>query len=777
MNPTSLLAKFVVQRRGVVCVLLASLTLVAIQGFFVSTAPTDLFVRGDNEPAVQPPPAFLVIESPRVFTTQNMRAIRAAINAVDTEPVVARTTWLADVPEFKDHAGMLARFWPYELPDYFKLGRVLPAPTDSVDWKAVRQKSLQNPLAAEQLVSADGEMLLVILEYTTERPFELSAEESYRAHYEDLIQVARTAAATELAGREIEPGEVEPLLESAELSISMTGSIPLFFDNRRSMAVNQLKFQIIGYTLAGIIAALLFRGVVPIVIVGLAPFFSVIWSIGLLRLCDQPPNALTTPILPVLIAMVGLTDGVHLMTHIRRKRAQGDSPIQAARSAIREVGAACFLTSLTTAIGFGSLVLADSSFVQSFGLACAVAVLLTFVAVVTVIPIACTLPIAKNIHAGHEHDLVGKGLHHFDWLINAVLRHKLPVAIGGVLLTIALCVGSAFMQPDHSVNRAVPTWSPAKATLFRVDEKLGGVNHVRVFVRWKDGDPDWPELVAALQSVEAVIARHNEFSKPFSLLNLLRLKPGDESTLAQNLPPDSLPGGVLKNFVDKNRRLAHLTVRIRSTGIAQYQPVLKQVEGDLKQLSEKHPQLEFELGGDAIVHSRGLLNVVMNLVVSLGAASIIIFIIMTLVYRSLVIGLVTIVPNLFPLAATGVLLVLFDWPLDISAVCAFTVCLGIAVDDTIHFLSRYQQELAADETADVNAAICRTFHKVGVALIMTTVVMVIGFATIITSDLPGQQTFGAMCCCTIAAALFGDMIILPALLALFVGRKSGANAR
>lgn len=760
-NLTSLLAKFVVQRRGVVYWLLLGLTAATIQGFFVSTAPTDLFVRGDNEPSLKPPPAFLVFESPDLFTAERLAAVQAVVKATDELPEVAKTLWLSDVPKMS-MLGVASPLLPLN-------------DIEAVDWRVVRDEVLENPLAAGLFVSEDGQMMIVVLDYS-ENPFDFTTEAQYQAHYEKLITQARRAAAENISGEPLKnEGEVNAALTNADLTISITGPAPLFFDNRRSMQANQIKFQIIGYALAGIIAALLFRGIIPIAIVGLAPFFSVIWSIGLLRLCNQPPNALTTPILPVLIAMVGLTDGVHLMTHIRRKRAEGFSPLQAARSAIREVGAACFLTSLTTAIGFGSLMLADSDFVQSFGLACAVAVSLTFVAVVTVIPLATTLPIARNIHAGHENDLVGKGLHYFDWLIEGVLKKKRVVAVAGVLLTVALCGVSCFMQPDHSVNRAVPTWSPAKAALFRVDEKMGGVSYARIFVRWKEGISNTsPEIVKALQDVEKLVLDNDKFSKPLSMLNVLRMTPGGEETLPGKIGLLNLaPKSELQRFVDRERRVAFLTVAIQSTGIAQYQPIFLGIESELAELNKKYPDLTLSLGGDAVVHGRGLYRVVMNLVVSLGAASVIIFIIMTIVYRSITIGLVTIVPNLFPLAATGALLVIVDWPLDISSVCAFTVCLGIAVDDTIHFLSRYQQELEKDPAKNVEAAIRRTFHKVGVALIMTTVVMVIGFATIISSDLPGQQTFGAMCCCTIAAALFGDMLILPALLAWFVRPPSG----
>lgn len=753
MPLTSRLAEFVVGRRFVVGIGLLLLTVVAGVGMLRPASPKDYLVREDDQPQFDPPPFILAFTGDDLFSRRQLEAIRSAIAAVRNEPVVERVVWPGDVPT------KLA----------FGSPPILPA-TDSgpFDASELRQRATQHPLAAEQLISSDGDMWLAIVTYQQMNWVGVDPGD-FDAYSTDLLHAAEKGAAASLGLSTDANEDLAATLKKEGLSIEMTGPGPLFFDARRAMDANEIKFQLIGYSLAGLIAAFLFRGIVPIAVVGLAPFMSVLWSVGLLRLFNQPLNALTSPILPVLIAMVGLTDGVHLMTHIRRSRAAGASPAEAAMSAIQTVGAACFLTSLTTAIGFGSLVLADSEFVQSFGIACAVAVSLTFVAVVTVIPLATLLPIAKNIHAGHENDIVGHGLTRFDGMIAFVLRHKRATALLGILITVGLCAVASQMRPDHSVNRSVPNWSPAKATLARVDQAMGGISYARVFVSARGEESvDKDQLVAALADVEQAVVAEEAFSRPMSLLNVLPLIMGDDSALGLKFSLLKLaPAELLSTIWNSESQTAILSMRVQSTGIARYQPLFIQLEEQLKELDAKYPQFEFKLSGDAVVHGRDLYRVVMNLVVSLGAASVIIFLVITLVYRSLRIGLITLTPNIFPLAATGALLVLLQWPLDLSAVCAFTVCLGIAVDDTIHFLSRFQQELSADEKRDINAAIVRTFHKVGVALIMTTVIMVVGFATIITSDLPGQQTFGAMCCCTIAAALLGDMIILPALLAWF----------
>ena len=167
-------------------------------------------------------------------------------------------------------------------------------------------------------------------------------------------------------------------------------------------------------------------------------------------------------------------------------------------------------------------------------------------------------------------------------------------------------------------------------------------------------------------------------------------------------------------------------------------------------------------------------QIVVDLVTSLGTASLIIFVVLSIAYHSLRIGLISIIPNLFPLAVAGTFLVVSGQNLEIVMVCAFTCCLGIAVDDTIHFLTRYLEERKNEP--DEELAIRKAFAGVGTALIMTTIVLVCGFMTVQTSETREHRIFAAMGAITVAAALFGDLIFLPAILSRFNRRKASDKA-
>ncbi|HYW79104.1 MAG TPA: efflux RND transporter permease subunit [Thermoguttaceae bacterium] len=156
---------------------------------------------------------------------------------------------------------------------------------------------------------------------------------------------------------------------------------------------------------------------------------------------------------------------------------------------------------------------------------------------------------------------------------------------------------------------------------------------------------------------------------------------------------------------------------------------------------------------------------VRDLTWSLALAAGVIFVVLSVAYRSIRIGLISVIPNLLPLAATATIRAMWDTSLDIASACALVICLGIAVDDTIHFLTRFRHE--RETGLDIAASIRRTYATVGNALVMTTVVMMAGFGTVLTSQLPTHRSFAAMGCITLGVALLADLIILPSLLLCF----------
>jgi predicted RND superfamily exporter protein len=747
---TALLARFVTSHRLLVTFLLIGITAFASYGFFSRRTPT---IDTEGTPKERRTPrvqlvndefgfsrtdCLLVIEVEDLYTRDTIVTLRAMVDRLEDLPYIGNIVWADRVP-ILNLFGLAEPLFP-------------PADGSSDRFRAARQRAEAHPLVHSQLISADSHTLLMLV------TFEWIHVIDDAQVTDELLKIARHEVA-DLPGTRIR----------------LTGPVPLYLGFQQALDRNQTTFYLIGFGLDTVLAMILFRGFSAVFIVAFAPILGVFWTLGIINFTDGLGNPLTITVLPVLLAMIGLTDGIHIMVHVRRQRAAGKEPREAARSAIEQVGLACALTSLTTAVGFASLMLAKNSFVSEFGQSCAMGVVITFLAVVTVIPLLTCTRLGKNIHIGQERDLIGRGMQRASGFMDWVLRWSRPVTIVGVVLTLLMASTLMSLRPDDLAKDSQPAGSEVYQAMAHCDEAFGGIEFAQVIVTWNDHvEATSPGILEAVVAAENTIAAEPLLKNPLSLHSLLSSFPqqGDDAQRQMTFLP-LLPPPIRDNFYNAEHQQTVITMRVADLGVARYYPVFERLKEQLKKLDADYPDFEFTLSGNPVERSGNLYQIVMDLVTSLGTASVIIFIVLTLVYRSLRIGLVTVIPNMFPLMFTGAVLALTGSPLNVAAVCAFTVCLGIAVDDTIHFMTRYHVERDAGYAVD--EALKRSFTSVGTVLVMTTLILVAGTSTVLLSDLAGHRSFAMMAICTIGSALVGDLVILPAMLSWFRGKEDDGD--
>lgn len=709
----------------------------------VASDPSDtLREKGFSAPPRRQPPdvspvqvtggdVILVAESESFFTPEGSTAIRQVVRDLEALPQVTSVMWMERAPPLN----------LFGLPE-----PILPKASASQGlFDAAKEAALSHPLIAGQLLSSDAKTILLMI----------NLDWLFVMDDSDCTDALRDTA-TRVALEQNQP----------DMKFSVTGGVPIRLSRATSNRRNEKKYQAIGYSIAIAIAFVLFRGLSSVLIVALAPTFGVFWTLGLLHLLGYDDNPFNSVIVPVLLCMVGFTDGVHMMVQIRKNRAAGMRPRDAARRSISEVGLACWLTSLTTAIGFGSLGLAHHEVVREFGYSCTIGVLMTFISVITIIPLASASRIGKHVHKGYGQNLVDQNLSKISILIDLVLRHAKAMSLIAILITATLAAFTLKLTPDERLTSSLGTGSEAARALSHVDQAFGGMETAQVDIRWHvDVNENDGEIGEVIQKVHEVLVSENKIGSPLSLHSLVEALPGegllrDRLSMAELLPPP-----LKRAYYSPESRYSRVGFRIQDLGIASYGPVFERIEEELKLIEENHPYFRIQIAGNAIWRWQNLYQIVVDLAFSLGTASLIIFGVLTLVYRSLRLGLISIIPNLFPLASTGFLLWAVGQNLEIVSVCAFTVCLGIAVDDTIHFLTRYREE--QKQSQDQTEVIRKSFIGVGTALIMTTIVLVIGFSTALFSDSRDHQIFAMMGVLTISTALLGDLLFLPALLLKF----------
>ncbi|MCC9598954.1 MMPL family transporter [Stieleria sp. JC731] len=680
----------------------------------------------------------LIVQCDDFFTPKGSEAILAMVDRLRSLDVVSSLFWMDDTP-------------PINL--FALRDAVIPKPSSSKhQFDRARSRALNHPLIAGQLLSEDGKTLLLLMKLDW-----LFVEDDNTA----IDKIQQTAVDT--AANYPDLG----------LQIQVAGRVPTTMAILEARDQNQKRFVWIALGMVTLMAIILFRGFASVVIVAAPPIIGVYWALGSLPLLDLQDNPFNEIVTPVLIGMVGFTDSIHLFLDIRRLRNQGLSPRDAAKRGIERVGMACFLTSLTTAIGLGSLALAQNEVVQEFGLSCVVGVCLSFLAVMIIIPFACASRLGNRVQLTSKENVIDRNLAKIGPVIEWSMRHYRMMGSIAIGSTIALLLISLQMNPDQRVAMLLPNDAPALVAMATLDEAMGGTEPATVQIQWnndvKDGSDEIREVIAQAQQL---LDREELIGSPVSLQRFIDVLPGDPDASARLSIAELLPPPLKHAFYKPDDRSAVVRFKIRDVGIAAYAPVFKRIDEGLDAIAAEHQAFDLRLSGRPINRWKNLYQVVLDLVYSLGSASIIIFVVLTIAFRSIRLGLIAIVPNTFPLAFTGACFYWMGQSLEIAAVCAFTVCLGIAVDDTIHFLSRYREDAQQMNQRD---AIRSAFVSTGSALIMTTVILVLGISSVLISGMREQRIFAVITCLTIGSALFGDLLLLPPLLAWF-GRSKAIEA-
>jgi predicted RND superfamily exporter protein len=553
--------------------------------------------------------------------------------------------------------------------------------------------------------------------------------------------------------------------KKGHLQIRLTGALIVQAESVRLVQSDTNRLTAVATVLSVLIALLIFRRLDLTFIVCAAPSAGVLWTLGALGLVGEKINVINT-VLPVLVLTVGFTDAVHLVIHLRQGLEQGRTPTEATGAAVRQLVFPCFLTSLTTAIGFGSLVLTGNEVIQRFGLSCAAGTVFAFLAVLSVVPLlGSTRLVKRSIKHTPEQTRSITGV----WLgsmITGVLQHRWLLTTIGIALTLLLAITVTELQPNTQLAETLPDQSEAKIALQRLDAQFGGCHSAYIVVDWPASQNAYSQQVQrTIAAAEEVCRDQKSLHHALSIATIARSVPGADHRL--------IPAESARLFIRPELQRAIIITRFRDRGSAFDKITFGELRRKLRELERQFPGYRFHLTGTSVVIAQDLHRVTEDLATSLGFAALTIFGVLTLAFRSFRLGLICLNPNCFPMLLAACVLVWTGEPLRIASVVVFSIFLGIAVDDTIHAVSRFSQELRTD--GDVNAAIQRSFLAVGRALLITTVVLLVAFGSVWMGQLPHNRTFAWLGCTAISAALVGDLVFLPAMLACFMGGEPSKN--
>jgi uncharacterized protein len=624
---------------------------------------------------------------------------------------------------------------------------VIPSDLTTADMGALKAALTGDPTVSGTLLSKDGTIAVFVIGLDRRR----RNLDQTRAIIRAIAKTASEAAA--------------PL----GLRTSLTGVPVMRVEIIGALKRNQNVFVAAGLLLGLAVAWLFFGRLRHVAIVGLPSVVATLWLYGFMWAIGQDFNSLTN-VVPALVVVLCLADSLHLLFAILRQRDAGSAVREAIEAATREVGPACVLTSLTTALAMASLVLVPEPFISGFGVVAAAGAILAYVATMTIVPPLAVLLLhggdaGPDRRAGAR--LVQASIRAAsDGVIRFVLKRPRTIGGAGGLLVIVLVGLHAFNASHFIYSDYLPGSNPALKAMRAVEEKLAGTSMLGILLEWPPGQgPLSAEGLALIRRAHAILASEPRIRHVWSLDaiadQLGHAGAGREAVLDYL---KKIQAGLERRVISTADRSALVTGQLVELDAAALLPMLSRLEDRIAELRARNPAVEMSLTGFAAVSARALRRIIMQLNRSLLLTIIAVVGLIGLALRSLKVCAIIILPNLLPIAAAGALLYVTGLGLRLTSVVAFTIGFGIAVDSTIHVLLHHRAASASHD--DPEEALRQSLSAVGPVLMVGTLVLACGFGATMLSDIPIMRLFGRVSVLILSVALAGDMLLLPAMLRL-----------
>ncbi|MGB7344478.1 MAG: efflux RND transporter permease subunit [Pirellulaceae bacterium] len=609
--------------------------------------------------------------------------------------------------------------------------RVFPKEIDSSDVVKIRQYAAEHPFLHDHLISADHKWARIIVQ--------IDSQIETDALHETVFKIKSVAKRS---------------FENTGATVYVTGLPAVQWEIKQSLVRDQRLF-ISGGILAGfLLSYLIFRSWQSVLIVLAGPVVGAVATFGFMAVWGEAINPLNVVVIPMALT-IALTDSVHLQMQIQRLRQSGMSQVDAIVQTMQEVGPACVLTSLTTMVGFGSLATAKLLTIQRFGIVCGVSVALSLLAVLVIVP-----ALAMVLGRFNSSQTVGATQLKIDGVFGrigrfAVDRRHLITAVS-IVVMLAMMWASSLLKPRISMAEGLPLASDAQQAVAVADASFGGTLPLTIAASWDPKNPpEGPAILAATNEVAKLVEREALFATPLSFLDLIQSLPRQSASELK-----FVPGEYVKQFVDASKGQSFISTWVPDAGSDRLAPRLTWLDSQLDSLNKKNSDIQYSYNRRDFepIHLGGTL--IRDLAFSLLTAALLCTLIVAIGFRSWRLGLIALLPNCLPLLATACLMVFVGIPLQLTSVTVFAIALGVAVDDTIHVLRRYQ--LSGDGEPD--SRVIEALVHVGRPICLTTVILVVGLSVVLLSRIPAMHQFGALFIASLFWALLGDLVLLPAML-------------
>jgi len=696
-----------------------------------------------------------------------MRKIDSLTRALQKEvPFVDQVTSLTNV-EFME-----------SIPDGIKIYDLLEDfPINQQALLAVRDKVLAKPMYVGGLVSRDAQYAAISIEMlksSIDSPDEIRLDPEGGDGLDNLYP--------QVTGEKIDEILARP--EYAGIEFFHAGDVPFNAAYNRIIEKEVPYLMTISFLVVGALLFYFFRrpiGVLgPLAVVNVA----LAVAVGFMGALDWKIDFMFG-MLPNLLIAVGVADAVHIISEFTAYHAQFGDRREAVRRTMYLVGTPCLLTSLTTAVGFLAMSISPIKSIAHMATYCAVGVLAAFLFTVTLLIVFLSIGHRVPQHALTDAERSrSKGGQAMRRVLHAVarfdLRHRVPILVVSIAICLFSTVGLFKLRVDSNFLTELSTKVPIRVVTQFVDETMGGtIGLVYLFdTKTPDGIME-PSLLHEIEQLQEQADQHTDMvQKTYSIVDILKdlnqsfhegdpahyVLPDSRELIAQYLLIYSMSGGEeAEDYVSSDYSRASLVVRTKMVETSRIAKLERSLHRFLN--TESLDGSSVQITGIGALWLRLVEYITQSQIRGIILAFTVISAMMCFIFKSIRIGMLSMVPNVAPVLLTLGGMGWAGMPLDYTRLLISTVAIGIAVDDTIHLTTRFHH--AFQECGNYEQALLDSMQDVGRALFMTSSILIAGFLVNVASVMNSQAAFGLLLAATILVALLADFLLMPALVLVF----------
>ena len=588
--------------------------------------------------------------------------------------------------------------------------------------------------------------------------------------------IVNTSARKEFILDELVP-KIETFERNTNLNVRASGMPYVRTLNSQNIIDEIEVFILAAILITSLIFYLFFRSYRATFISMIVVVIGVMWTFGILGFLEYEITVLTA-LIPPLIIVIGVPNCIFLINKYQHEVNKHGNKAKSLQRVITKVGNATLMTNTTTASGFATFVITQSKLLTEFGTVASLSIMAIFILCLLIIPIIYSfMPMPKEKHLEHLNKRWINRLG--DWIEHTVKHKNITIYSISLILLVTSIIGIYQIKTSGSLLEDMPKSAEFFEDIEFYEQEFNGVMPLEILIdtKRKKGVLKRSTL-KRMDALEELIVEIPELSKPLSIVGLVKyakqafyngnpkyyqLPTAQENSFilsyAKNTTNDV---SLLKNYVDSTGQYARITTFMKNAEIEKMERIEERLKEKIEKIFPKD-RYEVTLTGKAFLFQKGTRFLIRNLILSLALAIVLISLFMAYMFRSFRMIIISLIPNLLPLLVTAGMMGYLGVPIKPSTILVFSIAFGISVDDTIHFLAKYRQELLANHWR-IKKSIFAALRETGVSMFYTSIVLFFGFSVFITSNFGGTVALGALISGTLLLAMMANLLLLPVLL-------------